>query len=172
MNMAGRPSWSARLSRLWFIAKTLPMRLRFMFGKASFVEADVRMTTNSLADVADGFGRSAQPRLLAHYQLDTRPPRGGLTGWRLFERRATGSGPHRTVALACGWCGHRFVVQVLSAVDPLAGELTGGKSPGSPASYSSDWFRFVDERYEGPTELYCVHCEQKGAAEASFLSRP
>lgn len=163
-------SSAARLSRLWFLLKSLPLRARFMTGKASFVEADVRMTTNSVADASEGGGQPPAPRLLAHYQLETRRPRAGLQGWRLYDERVGGALPHRTVALTCGYCGHRFIVQVLSSIDPLASELTGGKGPGSPASYASDWFSFVDERYEGPTELSCSHCEQRGPAGLEFLS--
>jgi hypothetical protein len=167
--MPERSTWTRRLARLWFLARTLPLRARFMTGKASFVEADVHMTTNSVADVSEGSGRPGQPRLLAHYQLETRPPRAGATGWRLYDERVGGAPPHRTVLLACAYCGHRYAIQVLTSIDPLASELTGGKSPGSPASYSSDWFRFTDERYDGPTELYCFHCEQRGEAAASFV---
>lgn len=166
--MSGLSSWARRLSRLWFLARSFPLRARFMTGKASFVEADVRMTTNSLADVA-GAGEAPRTRLLAHYQLETRRPRAGLQGWKLYDERVGGETPHRVAALVCGFCGHRYIVQVLASADPLASDLTGGRGPGAPASYSSDWFRFVDESFEGPTDLGCLHCEQNGPAEAEFL---
>src|SRR5256885_107528 len=91
--MSGLSSWTRRLSRLWFLARSFPLRARFMTGKASFVEADVRMTTNSLADVA-GAGEAPRTRLLAHYQLETRPPRAGLQGWTLYDERVGGEVPH------------------------------------------------------------------------------
>lgn len=165
--MTSRPSETTRLGRLWFALRTLNMRARFFTGKASFVEAQVRMTTHSIADGA----AAADPRLLAHYELETSPPRTGTQGWELYAERV-GRGPaHRTVALSCDFCGHRFIVQVMTAADPLAGELTGGRDLGAPASFSSDWFRFMDERFSGPTELFCSHCEQRGEASARHLLR-
>lgn len=143
------------LSRLWYLAKTLALRARFLTGKASFVEADVRMTTNSLVN-------AAQPRLLAHFQLETGRPRGGATGWKLYDEKV---GPHprrRTVVLACAYCGHRFVLQMQPPAEALAGA--------APASYSSDWFRFMHVSLEGPADLFCAHCEQQGEpAKVEFL---
>lgn len=158
-------SATSRLRRAWFALKTLAVRLRFLTGKASFVEADVRMTTNSVVSTDE---RSPQ-RLVAHYELVTRRPRTGDQGWRLFEERVGGGPPHRTARLQCGYCGHLFVVQVLSSMDPLASDLTGGRAPARPASYSSDWFRFMHEDYQGQPSLYCAHCEQQSAPRVDFL---
>lgn len=164
----GRSSWSRRAARLWFWLRTLPTRLRFASGRASFVEADVRMTTHSVADVSEAAGRPFAPRLLTHYHLRTASPRGGAAGWSLFLERVPGS-QHQTVALDCLYCGHRFVVQVLTAIDPLANELTGSKGPGAPASYASEWFRFLHQDYDGPAYLNCPRCEQPGAPRVDVL---
>lgn len=153
----------ARLVRLWFQLSTLPIRGRFLTGKASFVEADVRMTSNNV-----GLGQ----KLLAHYHLATRQPRSGAQGWRLYDQRAAGRGPHLTVSLQCGWCRHVFIVQVLAALDPLASDETGGKSAGLPASYSAEWFRFLPERYEGEPCLSCPRCEQESRPRVRFLGGP
>ena len=148
----------SRVLRLWLSLKTLAIRLRFMTGKASFVEADVQMTTNAVIDDA----APPSDKLLAHYQLATRKPRTGDQGWKLFWERVAEGARHRTARLDCGYCGHLFVVQVLSNLDPLASELTGGRAPAKPASYSSDWFKFMHEDYSGQPSLYCPHCEQQG----------
>ena len=113
-------SSAARLSRLWFLLKSLPLRARFMTGKASFVEADVRMTTNSVADASEGGGQPPAPRLLAHYQLETRRPRAGLQGWRLYDERVGGALPHRTVALTCGYCGRDGALREFLSLAPPA----------------------------------------------------
>jgi hypothetical protein len=159
----------SRLTRLWFALATLPLRLRFLFGRASFVEASVHMTTNSLAQSAETAGAPAQPRLLSHFDLDTGSPRTGLQGWRLFDDAA--SQGRRSAVLACGYCSHRYLIHVAASVDPLASELTGGRAPGAPASYSSDWFRFMHAGYDGPCDLYCGRCEQQGPPEVSFIPR-
>ncbi len=158
-------SAASRWARLWFALKTAAIRLRFLTGKASFVEADVQMTTNAVVD-------EPQPpaqKLIAHYQLTTRRPRTGDQGWRLFEERVGAGVRHRTARLDCGYCGHVFVIQILSILDPLAGDLTGGRPPARPASYSSDWFKFMHEDYAGEPSLYCPHCEQNSAPRVDFL---
>jgi hypothetical protein len=159
---------ASRLSRLWFALKNLAVRLRFMTGKASFVEADVQLTTNAVIEAE----KEAARQLVAHYQLVTRKPRTGDQGWRLFEERVGAGVRHRTAVLQCGYCGHLFVVQVLSSIDPLASDMTGGRPPAKPASYSSDWFKFMHEDFAGQSSLYCAHCEQKSAPSVDFLVAP
>lgn len=158
---------SSRLAHLWLSLKTLAIRLRFMTGKASFVEADVHTTTNAVVD-----GLQPPNKLLAHYQLVTRRPRTGDQGWKLFWERVAENASHRTARLECGYCGHLFVIQVLSTLDPLACELTGGRAPARPASYACDWFKFMHEDYAGQPSLYCLHCEQKGPPRVEFLVAP
>ncbi len=150
--------------RAWFLLKTLPERARFLLGKASFVEADIRITTNSVSE-------GPEARLLAHFRLDTRKPRSGAQGWALFLERVGEPGPHMTVSLDCGWCGHRYFVQVLSAIDPLAFEGTGGRPPGRPASYDGGWFRFSEPGEAGEPRLSCPRCEQSGRAGLRILGR-
>lgn len=142
------------------------MRARFFIGKASFVEADVRMTTNNMAE--GGASASGQAKLLAHYHLKTRTPRAGAQGWRLYAERLGGPRPRRVVALECGYCRHHFVIEVLASLDPLASDLTGGKGPGDPASYTADWFRFMHENFEGAASLFCLRCEQHGRPRVHF----
>lgn len=168
--MASRSSWRISLRRFRFAFATLALRLRFLTGKASFVEADVQMTTNQVCDVYDAPGRKPERRLLSHYQLKTRKPRIGREGWRLFRERFDDQGTSRMVALSCGYCGHIFVVQVLRSIDPLASEAAAGQAPGQPASYSSDWFRFMHADLEGKTSLFCLHCEQNGEPRVKLLS--
>ncbi len=146
--------------RLWFALRNAFMRVRFMTGKASFVEADIEMTTNNVAEVYDPAGGRSDQRLLAHYRLTTRRPVMGSGGWRLFEERLLSPVGHRTVLLRCGYCSHHFVVQVLSKLDPLASDTTGGRPPARPASYTADWFRFMHADYEGTPSLRCPRCEQ------------
>lgn len=153
-----------RLHRFWIGVANLATRLRFLAGKASFVEADVEMTTNSVAEVYEGRGRPAGQRLLAHYRLATRPPLGGRPGWRAFLERWSGPAKHLTVSLRCAFCGHLYVVQVLSRLDPLVPE-SSGRPVARPASYSSDWFRFMHADFEGRPSLSCPKCEQAGEPE-------
>ena len=157
-----------KLARWWFVARAFPIRVSFAAGKASFVEADVMMTTHSVADVGGTAGRTAAPCLLAHFGLRTAPPRSGVAGWRVFEERVAFATPHRTIDITCRYCRHHFIVQLSTTMDPLAGELTGGKSPAAPASYASDWFGFTHENYEGPTWLSCPHCEQRGMPDLAL----
>lgn len=167
--MGSRSSWSDRLRRLWFFFKSLPIRARFLTGKASFVEADIRMTTNSVTELSEPSGLARGSALLAHFQLETHRPRAGSQGWRLYEERV-GLGPrHRTAVLECGYCRHHFVIQILSALDPLSSEATGGRPPARPASYTAEWFRFMHIGFDGDSRLYCFHCEQDGPARVSFL---
>jgi hypothetical protein len=168
--MAPRSLWQFSLRRFRFALATLALRLRFLTGKASFVEADVQMTTNQVSDVYDAPGRKPERRLLAHYQLKTRKPRLGREGWRLFCERVGDQGTHRMVALSCGFCGHVFVIQILRAIDLLASEATGGRPAALPASYGSDWFKFMNPDYEGVPSLYCLHCEQNGAPRVKLLA--
>jgi hypothetical protein len=163
-------TWGRRLARWWFVVKTASLRARFHLGWASFVEADVRMTTHSVAEVREAPGRAPQSRLLSHYELRTGQPRGGAAGWRRVEEGLTAAQPHRMVCLSCGYCGHRFVIQVLTAIDPLANELTGARGPGSPASYASPWFRFCDWRWRGPASLNCPRCEERGDPRLAYLN--
>lgn len=155
--------------RLWFALRNALTRVRFMTGKASFIEADIEMTTHNVAEVFDAPGGAGRQRLLAHYRLHTRRPVMGTQGWRLFEERLLTPVGHRTVRLRCGYCGHDFVIQVLSKLDPLASDAAGGRSPGLPASYSADWFRFMHSDYEGRPALYCLRCEQNSQPEVEHL---
>lgn len=168
--MASQSSWRGIFRRFRFELATLALRLRFSTGKASFIEADIQMTTNQVAEVVDAPGAKPERRLLAHYQLKTRRPRAGAQGWRLFRERAGAAGTDQLVVLSCGFCRHSFVVQVLAAIDPLALEGASHRPPGQPASYGSDWFRFMHEGFEGAASLYCLHCEQNGVPGVKFLA--
>lgn len=150
-------SWSGLRGRFWFSLATLALRVRFFTGKASFVEADVEMTTNHAGEVYDFPGFRPQRRVLAHFQLKTRQPQAGRQGWEIFRRRF-GDDANPLVVLACGFCGHFFVVHVLSSVEP------------QPASYGSDWFSFMNSEYEGEPRLYCLHCEQDGRPGVKYLT--
>jgi len=167
--MASRDSWQERWRRWRLALATWALRLRFSTGKASFVEADIQMTTHHVADVLDAPGAATARRLLAHYQLKTRPPHAGPQGWRLLRERAGAAGTDQLVDLTCGFCGHHYIVQVLSALDPLASEAARGLSPGQPASYASEWFRFMHEDFEGKSSLNCLHCEQNGEPGVEML---
>ncbi len=164
-----RAAWLVRLFHLWFSFRTLPVKVLFFLGKASFVESDVRMTTNNVADVFNGSGKPLGQKLLAHYQLKTHPPLAGSQGWAAFAGRMSRGGPHLSVSLECGFCGHRYFIQVLSTLDPLASQSTGNRAIGHPASYSSDWFRFLHERYEGEPSLACLRCEENSVPRVTFL---
>jgi hypothetical protein len=160
----------SRLRLFWLTLTSLPARVRFMTGKASFVEADVEMTTNSIAEVLDPPSQARGQRLLAHFRLSTRKPASGIQGWRLYEKRVLlEPAGHQTIRLECGYCGHHYFVQILTALDPLANEATSGRPPGRPASYSSDWFRFMHADYEGEPSLYCLRCEQDGVPSVRHL---
>jgi hypothetical protein len=170
--MASRTSSTGWWRRLRFFIATLALRARFATGKASFVEADIQMTTNQVAEVLELPGKAPERRLLAHYQLKTRKPLTGSQGWRLFAERAQDAGTGRLVELNCSFCGHRFVIQVLAAIDPLSSEVTQGRAPGHPASYASDWFKFMNSDYEGTPSLYCFHCEQNATPRVKFRNEP
>lgn len=157
------------LRRLWRTLLNLPVLGRFLTGKASFVEADVKATTRGLSEVLESSGERRGPELLSHFQLSTRPPRTGSGGWELYLERVAAPSPHRTVELSCGWCGHEFYVQVLTALDPLASREAGGRAPGRPASFSSDWFSFMHEDFQGEPNLNCPHCEQRGEPRITRL---
>lgn len=147
--------------RRWLLSVVnLGVRARFAAGRASFVEADVEMTTNSVAEVYEEAGRPTGQRLLAHYRLSTKGPVGGKKGWSLLADRLLAPAAHRTVSLLCGYCGHLYVVQILSALDPLRPDAAMGRALARPASFSSDWFRFMHEDFEGKPSLSCPRCEQ------------
>lgn len=156
-----------RWRRLWFSVANLVTRLRFVTGRASFVEADVEMTTNSVAEVYDEPGRPSGQRLLAHYRLATRPPVAGPKGWRLLRERLERPVGHRLVSLECGWCGHTYVVQIISLLDPLAPDAATGRPVARPASFSCDWFRFMHSDFEGQAQLACPRCEQSGRPDVA-----
>ena len=147
-------SWSGLRKRVWFFLATLALRLRFLTGKASFVEADVQMTTNHAADIYDFPGLRPERRVLAHFRLTTRTPRRGRQGWELFRQRRDAA----LVVLTCGFCRHLFVLQIMSAVEP------------QPAAYGSDWFSFMNSDYEGEPRLNCTHCEQDGRPGVKFFA--
>src|SRR5262245_24336773 len=128
------------MGRLWFLLTTLAVRGRFLLGKASFVEADVEMTTHRVAEFAEARGAAEAGRLLGHFPPKTRKPRTGVQGWELFDERLSDPGPHRAVRLECLSCGHQYFLQILSAIDPLS--VRPGRGAGEPASYASSWFEF------------------------------
>jgi hypothetical protein len=146
--------------------KTLAVRGRFLTGKATFVEADIEMTTNQVAEIYDARGLPHGQRLLSHYRLRTRMPRTGSQGWELFSRWASSPDRRAAARLVCGFCGHNFFIHVLGALGPLNPEEPVGEP--QPASYSSNWFRFMHRNFEGPASLSCTHCEQSGEAEVEF----
>ena len=161
-------TWRVAVRRLWFLLTTLAVRGRFLMGKASFVEADVELTTHRVADSPAGRGAAEAGRLLAHFRLKTRKPRTGVQGWDLFEERLSDPGPHRAVRLECGYCGHQFFIQILAALDPLS--IQPGQGAGEPASYASAWFEFAHEGRQGRESLSCPRCEQIGPPSVSFLT--
>lgn len=150
--------------------KSLPARLRFRAGRASFVECVVARISNELVPVLDCDGRPLGPRLMARHDLDARPPRSGAPGWQLYFERLSEPGPHRFVSLECAHCGHRFVIQVQAAVDPLA--PPGGASPATPAEFRSSWFRFPPSAFAEPPELSCPRCESRTQPGLVHLHEP
>lgn len=157
------------LKDLWFIMRTLAYRGRFMTGKASVVEADIRSTDTHITEVLDASGRATGGKLLANYYLNTRRPRTGRQGWELFVEISAENRPHKTATLECSYCGHIYVISVVPEGDPLASAQTGGKLMATPASYSCDWFLFTVEHLRGDPTLMCAHCEQKGPPRIEFL---
>jgi hypothetical protein len=136
--------WRERLSALWFALKTLGVRGRFFTGKASFVDAEARATEGGSAEIIDASGRRTGRRALSHCRLATRPPLTGAQGWRLFARRARGSGAS-PAALECGYCKHLFFVALPRPAD----------------SYACEWFGFPGRGYRGEATLLCPRCEQR-----------
>jgi hypothetical protein len=159
-------SYTARMTRLgrwWFILASLPARLRFRAGRASFVECVIARTESELTAVLDPAGRPLGPKLLARHTLSCRPPRAGAAGWTLYEERLREPGPHRFAALECAHCGYLYVIQIQAMRSAL----------GAPdADFRSEWFRFSPSTFEGPTSLFCPHCEETAAPEVVHLHEP
>lgn len=157
------------LARLWRTLRNLGLLGRFLTGKASFVEADIRTTTRGLSEVLESTGERRGPELLSHFQLSTKPPRTGSIGWELYLERVAAPSPHRAMRLECGYCGHVFIVQVLAAVTPPASLETEKQAPGRPASFNAEWFSFMHEDFQGDPSLNCPHCEQRGVPAVKRL---
>lgn len=159
--------WNALPGRLWFLLKTLPVRGRFLTGKASFVRARVASTENAMAQLFDRRGRPLGQKLLAHHRLETEPPRTGSQGWELFTRRcAAADDPRRPfLRLECAFCGHHFLVAVDDCSEAACGDCLSVET----ASYRSTWFALMDSAYQGEPSLSCAHCEQKSVPRLKFL---
>ena len=142
--------------------RSLPARLRFRAGRASFVECLVSRTSNELVPVLDPDGRPLGPRLLARHTLTTHPPRSGVAGWLLYEERLSDPGPHRFARLECAHCRHQFVFQVQAAA--------GLSTPSS--EYRGSWFRFPPSAFAEPPELSCPRCECRTRPEVVHLHEP
>lgn len=152
-----------RLARWWFVLTSLPARLRFRAGRASFVECVIARTDSELTPVLDPAGRPLGPKLLARHLLSCRPPRAGAAGWNLYEERLREPGPHRFAALECAHCGHWYVIQIQAMRSAL----------GAPdADFRSEWFRFPPSNFEGPTSLACPRCEETAAPVVAHLHEP
>lgn len=149
---------------MWFLLSTLPLRGRFLTGKASFVRARTTSTTNAMAQLIDRHGRPLGQKLLAHHQLETEPPRTGIQGWDLFERHAAAAGGPREplLRLECGYCGHQFLIRI-------DGRSCGDCRSVDTGSYRSTWFALMESSYQGEPSLSCVHCEQKSVPGVRFL---
>jgi hypothetical protein len=143
-------------SRLWFVVRTLAARGRFLTGKASYVKARVHQTTSAVAEVYDRRGKPLGSRMLAQHRLETAPPRTGRQGWELFVARTGPASPGEAgpalVRLECGFCGHRFFIELSGAA--------AGSAPPQAASYAASWFSFMGRHYRGEPSLSCPHCEQ------------
>lgn len=161
---------ATRLRRWWFALTSLPARLRFRAGRASFVECVIARSESRLTSVLDAGGRPLGPKLLSSHALACRPPRAGAAGWKLYEERLSAPGPHRFAALGCAHCGHLFVVQVTAAAPDLAGP--GGRALAAPADFVADWFRFSPSVFDGPSSLSCPRCEETSVPEVVHLHEP
>ncbi|MBI5209106.1 MAG: hypothetical protein HY927_03940 [Elusimicrobia bacterium] len=177
-----------RLADVCFHVRTLPLRARFLTGRASFVEATVLASQAELSYVVDQSGKSLGPRMLQRRRLGTGSPRTGTQGWTLFLDAFRDSVPEAMVDLECGYCGHMYVVRILlpaprpanalpeSARDarPLgrpaqaAPGVSGSGAP-PPASFASEWFSFVDKDCAGAPSLSCGHCEQKSEPGVKWM---
>jgi hypothetical protein len=161
---------ATRLRRWRFAVVSLPMRLRFRAGRASFVECSIARTDNELVPVLDSAGRPLGPQLLARHALTSRPPRAGAAGWKLYEERLSAPGPQRFVSLGCAHCGHVFVIQVAAARPDLA--APDGRALAPDAEFRSDWFRFRPSAFAGPAQLTCPRCEESAAPAVEHLHEP
>jgi len=162
--------YTARMKRWWFLLTSLPARLRFRAGRASFVECVVARTESALTAVLDAAGKPLGPKLLARHTLSCRPPRAGAAGWTLYEERLFAPGPHRFAALECAHCGHLYVIQVTAARADLA--APDGRALAAAADFRSDWFRFPPSVFEGPKSLACPRCEETAAPDVVHLHEP
>lgn len=142
-----------------FAAKTFLLRRAFFAGKASFLLAEIEATQNV----------PAGGRLLSHYRLATGRLRRGTHGWAELSSRLRSSSRDFVAALRCRSCGHRYVIVVPRAADPLALPLAPGGSAGYPASFSADWFRFWHPEQPGEPSLDCPTCEESGAPAVRLL---
>ena len=147
-------SWSDLRRRWWLALATLALRARFFTGKASFIEAEIQTASDRAWEVSDPPGRGPLRRVVTHFRLRTRSPRAGKQGWQLFRERSR----FPLTALGCGFCGHWYVIEVLSA------------GAAQPASYEGDWFSFTHSDFQGGARLFCLHCEQDGRPRVKFLA--
>lgn len=159
-----------RLRRWWFALTSLPARLRFRAGRASFVECVIARTVSELVPVLDPAGRPLGPKLLARHTLSCRPPRAGRSGWDLYRERLSAPGRHRFTALECPSCGHYWVIQVTAAAAPLS--TPDGRPLAPDADFRSDWFRFSPPDFDGPTALDCPRCETAAVPAVTHLHAP
>ena len=161
---------ATRLKRWWFALTSLPARLRFRAGRASFVECSIARTDSELTPILDSAGRPLGPQLLARHALSSRPPRAGAAGWALYEERLLAPGPHRFASLECAHCGHVYVIQVSAARADLV--APDGRALAPAADFRSGWFRFPPSAFAGPAQLSCPRCEESAPPAVSHLHEP
>jgi hypothetical protein len=163
--MSGGP-----LKRGWFALSTLPARLKFRAGRASFVVCSISRTDSELTPVLDSGGRPLQPKLLARHTLSCLPPRAGAAGWALYEERLLEPRLNRFASLECAYCGHLYVIEIQAARPDLA--APDGRALASAAAFRSGWFRFAPSAFDGPADLACPRCEESAAPAVAHLHEP
>lgn len=171
-------SWAGFPARLWFFLRTLPVRGRFITGKASFVAASVRRTTDAIAEVYDHRGRPLGQKLLSHNELETAPPRTGPQGWKLFSTQTQNKGLRSAVSLECGFCGHLFIISLSGekrttkacGIGSSAGPGSLPAAQAEASSFHAPWLSFMDRAYQGEPSLCCPHCEQSSVPRVQFLT--
>jgi hypothetical protein len=155
-----------RLRRALFVLRTLPARVSFRLGRASFVACAVAGAEAELTPVLDAGGRPLGPRLLARVRLVAEPPRSGREGWALYAAALSDPAPVRVARLECPYCRHRFVFGLSEA--PSAPDAP----PAAPADFYGVWFRFPPSAFDGPAYLRCPRCETSGPPEVAHPREP
>ena len=161
---------ASRVKRWRFALTSLPARLRFKMGRASFVECSIARTDSEMTAILDSHGRPLDSRVLSRHTLAFRSPREGASGWALYAERLLEPARDRFASLQCAHCGYLYVIQIPHERPEFPGSIDRAAAPA--VDFRADWFRFTPSTFDGPSDLACPHCEESAPPVVSHLHEP